>query len=218
MRLPLSAGLLSQHLTPSARYESSFFSRALVSICSFHSDIVSSYSIFVVNINTLYSSYLNLTPMSEGHANLFASAVPPNESSSTIGLNGDQPARNERSEQSHGTNSSREARNEQNTSIAAGEDADGQPEQRFPRGNDEDPDQEYSLEEESINLMDEIVENFRCKEIMKLKALSNIISILNFNLSRIECTKDATVEHYSCTLNEIEPLATSAAQQGEHAQ
>ena len=103
--------------------------------------------------------------MSEGHANLFAFAVPANESSSTIGLNGDQPARNEHSEQSHGTNSSRETRNERNTSITAGEDADGQPEQQLPRDNDEDPDEEYSLEEESINLMDEIVENFRCKEI-----------------------------------------------------
>ena len=92
--------------------------------------------------------------MSEGHANLFASAVPANESSSTIGSNGDQQARNERSEQSHGTNSSHKARNERNASIAAGEDADGQPEQRLPRDDDEDPDEEYSLEEESINLMD----------------------------------------------------------------
>ena len=156
--------------------------------------------------------------MSDGHANLFASAVPANESSSTIGSNGDQPARNEHSEQSHRTNSSRETRNERNTSITAGEDADGQPEQQLPRDDDEDPDEEYSLEEESINLMDEIVENFRRKEITKLKALSNIISILNFNPSRTECAKDAAVEHYSCTLNEIEALATSAAQRGEHAQ
>ena len=56
MRLPLSAGLSSQHLTPSARYESSFFSRALVSICSFLSDIVSSYSIFFVIIQ--YSVFI----------------------------------------------------------------------------------------------------------------------------------------------------------------
>ena len=156
--------------------------------------------------------------MSDGHANLFASAVPANESSSTIGSNGDQPARNEHSEQSHGTNSSRETRNERNASIAAGEDADGQPEQQLPRDDDEDPDEEYSLEEESINLMDEIVENFRRKEITKLKALSNIISILDFNPSITERAKDAAVEHYSRTLNEIEALATSAAQRGEHAQ
>ena len=66
--------------------------------------------------------------------------------------------------------------------------------------------------------MDDVVENFRREELTKLKALSNIISILNFNPSRTERAKDAAVEHYACTLDEIEALATSAIKRGEHAQ
>lgn len=51
-----------------------------------------------------------------------------------------------------------------------------------------------------------------------LKALSNIISILNFNPSRTKQAKDVAVEHYSHTLDEIEALTTSAIKRGEHAQ
>ena len=74
------------------------------------------------------------------------------------------------------------------------------------------------MDEESINLIDDVVENFRSKEITKLKALCNIITILDFDTSRSEKTKDAAVEYYSRTLNEIEALAASAIKRGEQAQ
>ena len=66
--------------------------------------------------------------------------------------------------------------------------------------------------------MDDVVESFRCEEISKLKALSNIISILDFNPSRAERTKDLAVEHYSWTLDEVKALAITAIKQGQHAQ
>jgi len=72
--------------------------------------------------------------------------------------------------------------------------------------------------DESIEYMDEVVNNFRCGEITKLKALSNIISILDFNPSRTEPAKDAAVEYYAKTLNEVEALASSAVKRGRHAQ
>ena len=90
MRLPLSVGLLSQHLTPSAKYEFFILSVALVSIYSLHFGIILAIVYFLSTYNTLYSLYLNLSPMSEGHANLFMSVVPANDLSSSIGLNGDQ--------------------------------------------------------------------------------------------------------------------------------
>ena len=65
--------------------------------------------------------------------------------------------------------------------------------------------------------MDEVVEDFRRNEITKLKALSKIISILDFNPSRTEEGKDAAVESYAKTLEEIESLASSATRRGEHA-
>ena len=58
--------------------------------------------------------------------------------------------------------------------------------------------------------MDDVVESFRQDEITKLKALSQIISILDFNPSRTEKAKDAAVEYYSRTLNEVEALASAA--------
>ena len=65
--------------------------------------------------------------------------------------------------------------------------------------------------------MDDVIENFRQGEITKLKALSHIISILNFNPSRTEEAKDAAVEYYSRTLNEVEALASAMTKRGEHA-
>ncbi|KIK01576.1 hypothetical protein K443DRAFT_6763 [Laccaria amethystina LaAM-08-1] len=79
------------------------------------------------------------------------------------------------------------------------------PDDNLPGG--EDQNNERTLDEESINLMDDDVEMFRSKEITKLKALSNII--LNFGESKTEKTKDAAVEYYLHMLNEIEALAAS---------
>jgi len=63
--------------------------------------------------------------------------------------------------------------------------------------------------------MDDIVESFRHDEIMKLKALSNIISILDRNQSRTERAKDAAIEYYAKTLDEVQLLSASVAQRGE---
>ena len=53
------------------------------------------------------------------------------------------------------------------------------------------------------------VNNFRQGEITKLKALSNIISILEFNVSRTNQAKDAAIKYYAKTLDKVEALASS---------
>jgi len=60
------------------------------------------------------------------------------------------------------------------------------------------------------------VDNFRQGEITKLKALSNIISILEFNVSRTNQAKDAAIKYYAKTLDEVEALASSVVKQGKH--
>jgi len=62
--------------------------------------------------------------------------------------------------------------------------------------------------------MDDVVDSFQWKEIMKFKALSNILTVLDSNTTKPEKTKDAAVKYYSRTLNEIEALAASAIRQG----
>ena len=113
-------------------------------------------------------------------------------------------------------------RNERNPSTPIGEDDHEQHVRPSTQGGDGDSprdsrdeprdedNKESALEEELINLMDDIVESFRREEISKLKALSNIISILDFNLSRAERTKVLAVEHYSRTLDEVKALAITA--------
>jgi len=131
--------------------------------------------------------------MSEGHANLFASAIPAKESSSTIGSIGDQRGANSRSAELRGTSAFEETGNERRVPLPAGEDGEGQFPKRPSTPGDEGGGNPGSVDgdgptlaQESIDLMDDIVEKFRCKDIMKLKALSNIISILDFNPSRSE--------------------------------
>ena len=162
--------------------------------------------------------------MSEEHANLFASTVPAHESTSTIESNGDRRAGSQRSREPDNAHPTHASRHEREQLTPIGEDGN---ERRVRHATpDEDNtsnqgnihDDESALEEESINLMDDVVENFRREELTKLKALSNIISILDFNPSRTERAKDAAVEHYARTLDEIEALATSAIKRGEHAQ
>ena len=80
-----------------------------------------------------------------------------------------------------------------------------------------DGDEQQNPEDECIEYMDDIVNNFRRNEVTKLKALTQIIPILDFNPSRTEEAKDAAVEYYSKTLNEVEALASSATKRGEHA-
>lgn len=66
--------------------------------------------------------------------------------------------------------------------------------------------------------MDDVVENFRENKLMKLKALSTIISILDLNPSSSEGAKDSAVEYYAKTLDEIQALSSSATWRGELAQ
>ena len=151
-------------------------------------------------------------------------------SSSTVGLNGDQHARREQTRESDRTNTTHVVRNECNQPTPIGEDDHEQHVRPSTPGGDGDyltdsrndprdeDNKESALKEESINLMDDIVKIFRRKEISKLKALSNIISILDFNPSRAERTKDLAVKHYSWTLDEVEALTLTAIKQGQHAQ
>ena len=162
--------------------------------------------------------------MSEEHANLFVSAVPVHKSSSTIGLNGDQQGGSQRSREPDSAHPTHASLHEWEQSTPIGE--DGNERQVRPATPHKDNasnqgnahDNKSALEDESINLMDDIVKNFRHEEITRLKALCNIISILNFNPSRTKWAKNVAVEHYSHTLDEIEALATSVIKWGEHVQ
>jgi len=78
-----------------------------------------------------------------------------------------------------------------------------------------DAESQHGIDQESIEEMDNIVNSFRHDEIMKLKALSKILSILNVNQSRTERSKNAAVEYYTKTLDEIQALSSSAAWRGE---
>ena len=80
-----------------------------------------------------------------------------------------------------------------------------------------DGDEQWNPEDECIKYMDNIVENFRWGEVTKLKALSQIISILDFNPSRTEEAKGAAVEYYARTLGEVKALTSSVTKWGEHA-
>ena len=79
---------------------------------------------------------------------------------------------------------------------------------------DVDDGEPNEIEQECIERMDDLVENFRCNEITKLKALSCIISILDLNPSRSERAKDAAVEYYAKTLDEVQALSSSAVRRG----
>ena len=130
--------------------------------------------------------------MSEEHANLFASTVPAHELTSAIESNGDRRAGSQRSREPDSAHPTHASRHEREQSTPIGEDGNERRVRHAPPDEDNTSNQgnvhddESALEEESINLMDDVVENFRCEELTKLKALSNIISILDFNLSRTE--------------------------------
>jgi hypothetical protein len=161
--------------------------------------------------------------MSDGHANLFASATPANELSDTIGSNGDHPIGGGQPRGPDNTNPAHAITNERNGSTFAEENEHEQLVRHSPPHDNENNrghgnNDESALEEESISLMDDVVESFRSEEITKLKALSNIISILDFNPSRTERAKDLAVEHYSRTLDEVEAIAIAAVKRGQHAQ
>ncbi|KIJ91210.1 hypothetical protein K443DRAFT_14592 [Laccaria amethystina LaAM-08-1] len=179
--------------------------------------------------------------MSEGtdHARLFASTTPGNRSASTLGSNGSQPisqgavnpGSEVRREPIHKSSTARETRDERRarTPITS-ETRHGRHSRRetsgneSPRSQDECPnpddpngDEEPTPEAQCIEYMDDVVEDFRENKITKLKALSQMISILDFNPARTEEAKDASVEHYLRTLNEIEALTSAATKRGEHA-
>ena len=160
--------------------------------------------------------------MSESHANFFASAVPGNESSITTGSNGEQHGGEQPSFGLHDTGFTEETPNERGESIVIGSNENEGRRGRSTPDDDnpgrEDHNNDSALEEEAIDLMDDVVESFRSKEITKLKALSKIFTILDFSTSRPEKTKDAAAEYYSRTLNEIEALAATAIKRGEQAQ
>ena len=109
-----------------------------------------------------------------------------------------------------------EVRHERNVRHKSTGDDSPRPEDE-PDQDDLDEDEQQHPEDECIEYMDDVVESFRRGELTKLKALSQIISILNFNPSRTEEAKDAAIEYYSRTLNEVEALASSVTRQGEHA-
>jgi len=179
--------------------------------------------------------------MSEDHVRLFASTIPGNRSSSTLGLNaaGQSNRRQANPVGETGYEWGSEsvppwdtADDQCDRASSASEVRDGgdnQPDQlrnQFSRANDEVPEinkmdesnqgEKQDLEDESIKYMDEVIDSFRHEEISKLKALSNTISILDFNLSRIEWAKDAAVEYYTKTRDEVEALASSAIRQWRH--
>jgi hypothetical protein len=187
--------------------------------------------------------------MSENHESLFASAVPGNGTSSTLGSNGagrsnERQVNDERQVNPAGEIgnardnepvASRETRHQQHLNASpAPEDGNNGNDRldlrgnHLSRGNDESPGVDEvdksnqggdgNPEDKSIEYMDEVVDCFRRDEITKLKALSNIISILDFNPSRTERAKDAAVEYYAKTLDEVEALASSAIKRGHHAE
>ena len=179
--------------------------------------------------------------MSDNHARLFASAVPGNGSSNTVGSNASRRTTGEQvniagengSEQGE-TNPSRsfgdvgrytpEIRDiqENRTSPPAQIDDDEGDPDREPgeRGSRDDSIEREGdfIESESIEQMDDVVENFRENKLTKLKALSTIISILDLNPSSSERAKDSAVEYYAKTLDEIQALSSSATRRGELAQ
>ena len=178
--------------------------------------------------------------MSEDHARLFASTVPGNGSSSTLGLNvgGRNNQRqanpvgqtgNEWESESVAPREAWEHRhNRPDTTPEDGDDGDDElnqsgdhlsrPIDQNPQIDELDGEEKRNPEDKSIEYMDDVVDSFRRKEISKLKALSNIISILNFNPSRTEEAKDAAVEYYAKTLDEVEAIDSSAVKRGRHAQ
>ena len=181
--------------------------------------------------NTTYSSSLKLflwvkpKIMQDFWHLFFASTIPGHGSSSTLGSNGARPGderpsnisrevgdgqhdesptpREVRSDWRSGTNPTSEVRHEQCGSSRI-ESPPGDEEN--PNRNNSPGDDEQNPEDECIKYMDDVVETFRRKETMKLKARSQIISILDFNPSRTEEAKDAAVKYYARTLNEIEAL------------
>jgi len=168
--------------------------------------------------------------MSGDHERLFASTVPGNGSSNTIGSNGGgqndiqctNTNRETGNEQASESVTPEETRDNQHTPIPEDRnDGDKQPDSsgnELSRANDGNREinelpgsnqGDGNPKDESIEYMDKVVDNFRHGKITKLKALSNIISILNFNPSRTEPAKDAAVEYYVKTLNKVEALTSS---------
>ncbi|EDR00219.1 uncharacterized protein LACBIDRAFT_334345 [Laccaria bicolor S238N-H82] len=181
------------------------FHKALVST------LIPSASCVLHHIVILYAFIVpQLSPMSDDHANLFASAVPGNGSSNTTGeIGNDQQWDTDITQQTghvgrytpdqsddgqQGTSPVRETGNDQSGDV--------------------DNEERSEIEQECIEQMDDLVESFRTNEITKLKALSCIISILDLNPSRSEEAKDAAVEYYAKTLNEVHALSSSAIRRG----
>ncbi|KIJ90179.1 hypothetical protein K443DRAFT_116981, partial [Laccaria amethystina LaAM-08-1] len=158
--------------------------------------------------------------MSDSHARLFAHAVPGNGSSNTIGENGSDPGENnvigETGLIERYTPELQDVRHQRTSTPRANDNAEEEVLERETRErlSSDEPD-EFEIDKESIEEMDEIVENFRRDKITKLKALSTIISILDGNQSRTERAKDAAVEYYAKTLDEVQSLSSSAVRRGE---
>lgn len=172
--------------------------------------------------------------MSEGHAIYFASAEPGHESSDTDNADGGRQGssatfdsnpglpRGEHASQDPGNpNVTQQTADGDTNVISMGTPENGQ-RQPSPERNESNTgdlrNDDSPFEQESINLMDDVVESFRRKETTKLKALSTIIGILDSNTTKPEKTKDAAVESYSRTLNEVEALAASAIRRGQQVQ
>ena len=143
--------------------------------------------------------------MSDNHARLFTSAVPGNGSSDTVGENGNgHEGETDITQETWdiGRYTPDQSDNRQRGTSPLGETGDV---------DDGEPNE---IELECIERMDDLVKNFRCNEITKLKVLSCIISILDLNPSRSEWVKDAAVEYYAKTLDEVQALSSSAVRRG----
>jgi len=169
----------------------------------------------------MYSLSLKLTPMSEDHAIYFVSAEPGHESAITTGSNGEQPGGEPPLQEPGDSDITQQTPDERATSFAIGMHENGKQQPTTdndnPSGGDQHDD-DSALEQDSINLMDDVVDSFRWKEIMKFKALLNILAVLDSNTTKPEKTKDAAVNYYSRTLNEIKALAASAIRRGQRTQ
>ena len=109
--------------------------------------------------------YLKPTPMSDEHASFFVSAVPGNESSNTTGLNGDRPGGERPSQELRDTDFTQETRHERGESIIIGTNENEQWRRQSTPDNDhrdgEHNDNESGLDQESIELMDNIIETIQ---------------------------------------------------------
>jgi len=201
MRRLLSTRLLSQHLTPSASF---IESNSLFVIIILHIHRSSNFSYEWKSCKTLHICSTR------------------ERSSNTIGENGSNhngKTDNIRQTENVGCYTPESPDSRQHGTTPTGEIGYDEGDHCNNEGElspeDDDRGEQPDIEEECIKQMDNIVEVFRSNEIMKLKVLSSIISILDLNPSRTEWAKDTAVKYYAKTLDEVQALSSSAIWRGD---